>query len=284
MFSVACAVKAGKRWGLLFTNRCEEEERQEVGIANCGKNRYVLFRMRYFVVGVLFVGVVAWLVSLTMLKGEESKSKGRAERVARKVTPRLKRELAAKGLNFGDAVFIRIFKEERELELWIEKGERFEKFRTYRIAGMSGKLGPKLAEGDRQAPEGFYFVPRSMMNPQSLYHLAFNIGFPNSYDKGKDRTGSFIMVHGDTLSIGCFAMTDSKIEEIYTLCDAALMNGQPYFRVHSFPFRMTSERMTKARGKKWEPFWKELKPGYDWFEEKKWPPNVEFKEGRYQFN
>lgn len=238
-----------------------------------------------FVFGKLFMGAVACLIGVTMLNGGENDD--RAGQVARKVTPRLKKELAAKGMTFGSPVFLRIFKEEQELELWIEKGEKFEKFekfRTYRVAGMSGKLGPKLAEGDRQAPEGFYFVPRSMMNPRSLYHLAFNIGFPNSYDQAQGRTGSFIMVHGDTQSIGCFAMTDSKIEEIYTLCDAALMKGQPFFRVHCFPFRMTSERMKEEKGEKWEGFWKELKPGYDWFEEKKVPPNVEGKTGRYLFD
>ena len=199
----------------------------------------------------------------------------RAKKVADRVRPKLKRDLAKEGLSYGRPVFIRVFKEERELELWVQKKDRFVKFRTYPIVAMSGTLGPKLAEGDRQAPEGFYFVPREMMNPKSLYHLAFNIGYPNSYDRSKGRTGTFIMVHGARQSIGCFAMTDAKIEEIYTLCDAALKGGQPYFRVHCFPFRMTAARMEKAKGEKWEGFWKNLKGGYDWFEEKKVPPNVE---------
>ena len=148
---------------------------------------------------------------------------------------------------------------------------------------MSGHLGPKLAEGDRQAPEGFYYVSRGNMNPRSLYHLSFNIGFPNRYDLSHDRTGSLIMVHGDRQSIGCFAMTDEKVEEIYTLCDAALKKGQPFFRVHCFPFRMTTERMNEAKGNRWEGFWKNLEEGYDWFEEKKVPPDVEVAEKRYVF-
>ena len=229
---------------------------------------------------VVLLGTWIWLGSLAYVEGQQGE---RAQVVANRVAPRLKGDLNEKGLRYRSPVFIRIFKEERELELWVQKGGAFQLFRTYPIAGMSGHLGPKLAEGDRQAPEGFYYVTSSALKPDSLYHLAFNIGFPNSYDRANGRTGSFIMVHGDNQSIGCFAMTDRKIEEIYTLCEAALKNGQPFFRVHCFPFRMTERRMTKAKGSKWESFWKELKPGYDWFEEKKTPPNVEVAERRYVF-
>ena len=229
----------------------------------------------------LVLGSLLMFVSLANVKGQEKET--RDLRVAKRVSPQLKKDLLAKGLKFGQPVFIRIFKEEKELELWVQNENQFVRFRTYSIAAMSGKLGPKLAEGDKQAPEGFYFVPPSMMNPKSLYHLSFNIGYPNTYDRAHERTGSFIMVHGDQQSIGCFAMTDQKIEEIYTLCNAALKKGQPYFRVHCFPFRMTTERMTIAKEHKWELFWKNLKEGYDWFEEKKLPPNVEVKEKRYYF-
>lgn len=237
--------------------------------------------MRSWIVSSLVVGSVVWFASQAVVCGQREGD--RAKRVAARVKPVLKKDLAAKGLSYGQPVFVRIFKEERELELWVRKGPRFVKFRTYPIAAMSGKLGPKLAEGDRQAPEGFYFVPRTMMHPKSLYHLAFNIGYPNSYDRAQGRTGSFIMVHGDQQSIGCFAMTDAKIEEIYTLCDAALQGGQPYFRVHSFPFRMTKKRMAQAKGERWDDFWMNLKEGYDWFEAKKVPPNVEVRGGKYLF-
>jgi len=148
---------------------------------------------------------------------------------------------------------------------------------------MSGKLGPKTAEGDLQAPEGFYFVPPSRMKPDSTYHLAFNLGYPNAYDQAHGRTGSFLMVHGNRISIGCFAMTDSKIEEIYTLCDAALDKGQPFFRVHVFPFRMTKERLALAKDHKWHDFWLNLKEGYDWFETKRVPPDTTVKDLRYAF-
>jgi murein L,D-transpeptidase YafK len=182
-------------------------------------------------------------------------------------------------------VFIRIFKEERELELWVRDREsgKFKHFRTWPVVAMSGKLGPKLAEGDRQAPEGFYFVTRRLMNPKSRFHLAFNIGYPNDYDRAHGRTGSAIMVHGNRVSIGCFAMTDAKIEEIYTLCDAALNAGQPFFRVHVFPFRMTRERMAETDGEPWREFWLNLKEGYDWFQTHHLPPDVGVKDGLYTF-
>ncbi|MBT8037512.1 MAG: murein L,D-transpeptidase [Verrucomicrobiae bacterium] len=202
------------------------------------------------------------------------------------MSPRMSQELDAKGLTLGSPVFLRIFKESRQLELWMlhPASEKYRHFKTWDIAAMSGQLGPKLAEGDFQAPEGFYYVGPSAMKPDSRYHLAFNIGYPNQYDREHNRTGSFIMVHGSRFSVGCFAMTDPGIEEIYTLCSLALTNGQPYFRVHIFPFPMTPERMQQATGHRWHNFWLNLKQGYDWFESHGAPPNASVKEKRYELN
>ncbi|MES2437683.1 MAG: murein L,D-transpeptidase family protein [Verrucomicrobiota bacterium] len=209
----------------------------------------------------------------------------RAAAAARNVTPGLKRDLTEKGLEFGDPVFIRAFKQERELELFVRNRVtgKFDLFRTYPIAATSGGPGPKLAEGDGQVPEGFYFVPPAAMNPASQYHLSFNIGYPNKFDAALGRTGSSIMIHGNEVSIGCLAMTDGKIEEIYTLCAAAHQGGQPFFRVHLFPFRMTEERMPQASGNPNEDFWKNLKEGYDAFEQTRIPPEVSVAAGRYEF-
>lgn len=209
----------------------------------------------------------------------------RAKAAADRVRPLLERELATQGLHFGDPVFIRAFKEEKELELWIREREtgKFLLFRNYPIAATSGQPGPKLAEGDRQVPEGFYFVSRSRMKPDSTYHLAFNIGYPNAYDRHYRRSGSLIMIHGNQVSIGCLAMTDSKIEEIYTLCDAALTGGQKFFRVHLFPFRMNDECLAQSKTSRWFPFWKNLKEGYDHFDTQRTPPNVTLENGRYVF-
>ncbi len=191
--------------------------------------------------------------------------------------------LAKKGLSFGSPVYIRIFKEEAELEVWLQHGARYELFKTYPVCALSGTLGPKEREGDAQSPEGFYSVTRPKLNPASHYHLAFDIGYPNAYDRSLGRTGSFIMVHGNCVSIGCFAMTDEGIEEIYSLADAALAKGQASFAVHVFPFRMTEDNTRRHASSTWAPFWSDLRIGYDAFEAKHVPPDVGVNGGRYIF-
>ena len=220
-----------------------------------------------------------------MIEKKELPGKERAAKAAENVLPGLKRDLAAAGLKFGDPVFIRIFKEEQLLELFVKNRAtgKFDLFRSYAVAAASGTRGPKLREGDWQVPEGFYFVPPDAMNPNSQFHLSFNIGYPNAYDQAHDRTGSAIMVHGNCVSVGCLAMTDEKIEEIYTLCDAAHHGGQGFFRVHVFPFRMTDARMSAAAGDPWLEFWENLKEGYDLFEKNHVPPEVSVLDGVYQF-
>ncbi len=159
----------------------------------------------------------------------------------------------------------------------------FELLDTWKIAFFSGELGPKMQVGDRQAPEGFYFVPPGMLRPTSSYHLAFNIGYPNAFDRANGRTGSLIMVHGNEVSIGCFAMTDPGIEEIYTLVSASLQAGQPYFRVHIFPFRMTDANFKAHRFSPHRAFWENLREGYDLFEKNRVPPEVSVRARRYVF-
>ncbi len=197
--------------------------------------------------------------------------------------PDLVKALAAKKLRWGAPVFIRIFKEEKQLELWVDDGKQFRLFKTWAICKFSGALGPKLREGDGHAPEGFYFVPRARMNPHSRFHLSFNLGYPNAYDRASQRTGSALMVHGNCVSIGCYAMTDARIEEIYSLCDAALKNGQRFFRVHSFPFRMTEANMKRHGKSKWISEWRNFKGGYDWFEKTNHPPDVDVNGKRLVF-
>ena len=209
----------------------------------------------------------------------------RLEEVKSRVEAPLRNGLQAAGLRFGTPVFVRIFKEENELELWLERkpGERWQKWKTWKIANFSGKLGPKLREGDMQAPEGFYEVGIKQLNPLSHYHLSFNLGYPNAFDRHHGRTGSLIMVHGSNVSVGCFAMTDPVIEEIYLLVEAALKGGQKAVPVHVFPFRLTQERLAVAAGEEWEAFWREeLLPGYAAFEASAVPPKVEARDGHYR--
>lgn len=202
-----------------------------------------------------------------------------------RVLPHLHQELAVLGLELGADAFIRVFKESSELELWLRAGkdDRWKRFRTYPVACFSGGLGPKMREGDMQAPEGFYSVTRQQLNPASSYHLSFNIGYPNLYDRQHQRTGSLIMVHGGVCSVGCFAMTDAVIEEIYLVVSAALKADDSIVPLHVFPFRMTGDRMRQAQNDA-SPhlaFWRELQPAYDTFEACGKPPAVAAADGRY---
>ena len=157
----------------------------------------------------------------------------------------LQQRLQARNLRAGAAVFIRIFKRESVLEVWLQSGRSFKLFHSYPICNWSGRLGPKLKTGDHQSPEGFYTVARHQLNPGSRYHLAFNLGYPNAYDRAHGRTGKYLMVHGDCVSWGCYAMTNPAIDDIYGLMKAAFKRGQKTVKVHIFPFRMTAANMAQ---------------------------------------
>jgi murein L,D-transpeptidase YafK len=193
--------------------------------------------------------------------------------------------LGRKGMDLSAPIFVRIFKEESELEVWKARDDgRFYHFKTYPICNWSGTIGPKIEYGDRQAPEGFYRVSATQMNPNSKYYLAFNLGYPNAYDRSLQRTGDSLMVHGKCKSAGCYAMTDALMEEIYGLAREALKGGQDGFQVHAFPFRMTKENMAAHHGNPNYKFWKTLKKGYDFFEKYRLPPTIAVCERRYLVN
>ncbi|MFN3744764.1 MAG: hypothetical protein ACK4TL_08675 [Hyphomicrobiaceae bacterium] len=182
--------------------------------------------------------------------------------------------LAEKGLTEGAPILIRIFKAESVLELWMRKGSSFVLKATYPICHWTGTLGPKLREGDKQSPEGFYTVGRRQMRHLGRWRYAFNLGFPNLHDKRLDRTGSFILVHGGCSSTGCYAMTQPVQQVIYRLAAAALRGRQDHFQVHIFPFRMTDANMAAHAESPWADFWRDLKAGYDAFEETRLPPRI----------
>lgn len=193
--------------------------------------------------------------------------------------------LGKKGMAAEQPIFVRIFKEESELEVWKARDDgRFYHFKTYPICNWSGELGPKQKEGDKQAPEGFYTVAANQLNPNSQFHVSFNLGYPNAYDRSHGRNGQFLMVHGKCKSAGCYAMTDALMEEIYALAREAFKGGQKTFEVHAFPFRMTAENMERHKHSKWMPFWKTLQQGYAHFETHRLPPTVAVCERRYHVN
>lgn len=190
-----------------------------------------------------------------------------------------------KGMTKESPILLRIYKEESELEIWKKTTSgRYELLKKFGICKWSGELGPKVKTGDRQAPEGFYFIRPEQMNPHSSYHLAFNLGFPNDFDRAHNRTGAHLMVHGDCSSSGCYAMTDEQISEIFALAREAFDGGQLAFQVQAFPFRMTQANMTRHRNNPHVPFWRMLKEGSDHFEVTRQEPKIDVCAKRYVFN
>jgi len=194
-------------------------------------------------------------------------------------------EMTAKNMDKQSPILARIFKEESEMEIWKQTRDgQFELLKTYPICRWSGDLGPKKKEGDRQAPEGFYAITPGQMNPNSNYYLAFNTGFPNTYDRAMGYTGSELMVHGDCSSRGCYAMTDEQIQEIYALARESFFGGQKSFQLQAYPFRMTAMNMAKHRNNPNFAFWKMLKEGYDHFDATHQEPKVAICDRRYVFD
>src|SRR3981189_1347190 len=201
------------------------------------------------------------------------------------VPPKLVADMAAKDMDLQSPMLVRLFKQEAELEVWKQdRSGRFALLKSYPICRWSGDLGPKVREGDRQAPEGFYSISPGQMNPQSAYYLSFNTGYPNAFDSALGRTGSQLMVHGDCSSRGCYAMTDEQIAEIYSLGRESFFGGQRSFQLQAFPFKMTPVNMARHRNNPNMPFWKMIKEGYDHFEVTRQEPKVEFCEKKYVFD
>lgn len=195
-----------------------------------------------------------------------------------------KAELAKAGLKLGAPMYVRIFKLDNEMEIWLrDAAGAYVLFRTYPLCNWSGDVGPKTREGDKQAPEGFYVVTARQMNPESKYYLSFNIGYPNEYDVAMGYTGGALMVHGGCRSQGCYAITDDAIQELFTLAREAFTAGQRRFPVHAFPFRMTQANVDFRKGHRFEPFWLNLKQGYDYFERTRRIPAVAVEDRRYVF-
>ena len=193
--------------------------------------------------------------------------------------------LGKKGMDVQAPIFVRIFKEESELELWKQRDDgHFYHFKTYPICNWSGDLGPKVRYGDRQAPEGFYTITREQMNPDSKYHLALNLGYPNDFDRAWKRNGDFLMIHGSCKSAGCYAMTDALIEEIYAIARESFIGGSDSFQVHAYPFRMTDQNMARFASHEAYPFWQTMKEGYDYFELTRKLPTVAVCNRRYVVN
>ncbi len=202
----------------------------------------------------------------------------------------LRNLFAEAGLSYPPTrVFIRAFKREREMELWSapELGA-YRLVATYQIAGTSGGPGPKRREGDGQTPEGFYQIDR--YNPKSNFHLSMGLNYPNASDRilsDPVKPGYDIFIHGRASSIGCMAVGDDRVEELFIAAVDALERPVP---VHVFPARMNSAdweswRDEQAAGQpELLTFWENLAEGFAIFEQRRVLPMVTvLTDGRYQF-
>ncbi len=228
--------------------------------------------------------VATALTALALAGCTEEGSLPRSGRHYVPISLEMQAEMREKNMRTHAPILIRAFKLESELEVWKQDASgKMALLKTYPMCRWSGQLGPKVREGDRQVPEGFYSVTQGAMNPNSSFYLSFNVGYPNNFDRQLGRTGAHIMVHGDCSSMGCFAMTDSQVADIYALSREAFAGGQSQIQLQSMPFRMTPENLAKFRNDPHMAFWKNLKQGNDHFEVTKRPVQTAACNGRYGF-
>jgi len=207
----------------------------------------------------------------------------RASTARTAIWPKLQKELSEQGFDKNYRLYIRVFKQLDQLEIWAKKGNKYEIFKRYNVCYYSGGLGTKMSKGDGKSPEGFYNIGAKQLNPVSNYHLSINIGYPNKLEKLKGCTGDAIMIHGSCASIGCYAMTNPTIEEIYTLVYKALEAGQQNISLAIFPFRMDDSHMKNFTTSPYYSFWKTMQPGYELFEKNHTPPTVSVGNKQYVF-
>jgi len=188
----------------------------------------------------------------------------------------LRKQFEAKGLKWpAKYIYMRSFKYEKELEIWVKNDvkDTFQLFKIYKICHTSGKMGPKRKQGDMQVPEGFYYI--SEFNPNSNYHLALGLDYPNISDRTKSSAGDpggDIFIHGSCVSVGCIPILDNQIEEVYMLAAISRQEGEDYIPVHIYPIRYDlpgSATFLKSQirdDKEWEKFNTELEYSFNYFQ------------------
>jgi len=207
---------------------------------------------------------IAWALLVVAVPDPSRAEPGKA---LAPVPPSIVAIMTEKGTSPSAPLVLRSYKKEAEIEVWkLTRAGRFVFIKSFPICRWSGQLGPKRYSGDRQTPEGVYPVGPKQMNPNSHYYLSFDTGFPNAYDKAHGASGSAVMVHGTCSSMGCFAMTDKAVGEIYAIARDALKGGQPAFQLQAYPFHMTAKNMALYRDDPNIDFWRQLKEGSDRFE------------------
>lgn len=233
----------------------------------------------------LFGILILISASLFLASCQEGSIDDLSPKATRELPAKIVQKIKAKGMKKNAPVYFRLFKDEHVLEVWKQKDNgKFDMVQNYNICAWSGTLGAKYKQGDRQAPEGYYPIRPSQLNPASKYFLAINTGFPNAYDRANGRSGSDLMIHGACSSSGCYSMTDESVQQIYAFARDAFAGGQQEIILEALPFRMTPEKMALFAAHKDFKFWQMLREGYDSFEMTKIPPKVDFCEKKYVFN
>jgi murein L,D-transpeptidase YafK len=242
-------------------------------------------KIRATLVRALVLSAVAFTGALTPVRCLGEDTNQLPTKATQELSPEFLSLFQQKNMVKHSPILVRVFKEEAELEVWKQDTTgHFQILKIYPICRWSGDIGPKVYEGDRQAPEGFYTITPKLMNPNSNYYLAINIGFPNSFDKANDRDGTFLMIHGDCSSSGCYAMTDEQMAEVYSLARDSLLGGQPSFQIQAYPFRLTPVNLARHRTSPHMAFWEMLKIGNDHFEVTHLEPKVDVCNRHYVFD
>jgi murein L,D-transpeptidase YafK len=192
------------------------------------------------------------------------------------------------------AMYVRSFKYDKQMEVWVKPTEKepYRFLKTYNVCQQSGTTGPKRVEGDYQVPEGFYYI--NEFNPNSNYHLALGLNYPNASDKilaDQTRPGSAIYIHGNCVSTGCIPLTDGPMEEVYFLASLVHTKGQEFIPVHIFPAKYNAPKSklylenTLKDNPQLQLFNKNIRQVYDFFEIRKELPVVMVnKAGEYILN
>lgn len=257
-----------------------------------------------FVFPVIIVVVLVFGISRNVSYGKVPTAKAGTFRAEQMAKPRVKvayeekwDSITAKLSRMNVAidkleVFIRGFKDEADLEVWVKQkaDTAWKLYTTYAICAPSGEPGPKRCQGDYQVPEGFYYV--NVFNPYSNFYLSLGVSYPNASDKVfacKSDPGGAIMIHGNCVTIGCIPITDEMIKELYVLCVEAKNSGQKEIPIHLFPARLTDANILRIKENENDlnvrVFWDNLQTGYEWFENKKRLPKVTVdKKGKYIFS
>ncbi len=188
--------------------------------------------------------------------------------------------LMASGLKLNDIqIFIRIFKQEKLLEVWgkSKSDTIYKQITSYPLCAVSGSVGPKRMEGDEQMPEGIYNIVH--FNPNSNFYLSLKIDYPNLSDIKfckYNKCGGDIFIHGNCITTGCFPIGDDAIKELYILAIEATSQGQHRIPVHIFPSKLSDKNLEDIVRiqPQHEFFWKTLQPIYQYFENIKKVPQV----------